>query len=52
MRTITMPHVHLVDKKALLRANRALALGLLWGGLAFCVVAAAVYDVRHWFAAW
>ena len=48
-----MPHLgQLVDKKAVLRANTALALGIVWSGLAFCAIAAAIYDVRHWFAAW
>jgi hypothetical protein len=48
-----MPHLlHLVDRPALVRANTALLLGLVWGGLAACAIAAMVYDFRHWFGAW
>ena len=48
-----MPHLaHLIDKKVVLRANRALALGLVWASLAFCALAAVVYDIHHWIKAW
>jgi len=48
-----MPHLlHLGDRKALARANMAVVLGLLWGGLALCAIAASVYDVRNWFGGW
>lgn len=50
MRMITMP-LALVDKKTVLRANMALVLGIVWGGLAFCAIAAVIYDVRHWIGA-
>jgi hypothetical protein len=40
----------LLDKHVIERANAALLLSLLWGGLAACVVAALVYDVARWFA--
>ncbi|MDC7787109.1 hypothetical protein PQJ75_30585 [Rhodoplanes sp. TEM] len=43
---------HLVEKDTLIRANRTFSLGLVWGGLAVCVMAAAVYDVGHWVGAW
>jgi hypothetical protein len=47
-----MPHVaHFSDNKAVVRAN-AVVLGLVWGGLAFCVIAAVAYDVHNWFNAW
>lgn len=53
MRTMAMPHLaHHVDKKAVLRANLALVLGLVWGGLAFCAIAALAYDIHRWFWAW
>jgi hypothetical protein len=41
---------HLVDKHFVQRANTALMLGLLWGALAACVIAALVYDVARWVA--
>jgi len=50
IRMITMP-LALVDKKTILRANMALVLGIVWGGLAFCAIAAVIYDVRHWIGA-
>jgi len=34
------------------RANTALLLTLVWGGLAACAVGAAVYDLGRLFAAW
>jgi hypothetical protein len=37
---------------AVIRANRALLLGLLWGALFACVAVASVYDVGRWFNAW
>lgn len=45
-----MPH-HLVDRDTLIRANRAVALGLVWVGIA-CVIAASLFDVGRWFGAW
>jgi hypothetical protein len=37
---------------AVIRANRTLLLGLLWGALFGCVAVASVYDVGRWFGAW
>jgi hypothetical protein len=37
---------------SVLRANRALALSLLWAALAACVVSSVIYDVGHWLSAW
>ena len=37
---------------AVIRANRTLLLGLLWGALFGCVAVASVYDVGRWFNAW
>ena len=34
------------------RANRAVALTLVWSGLAVCMLAACVYDVGRWIEAW
>ena len=41
-----------LDKHLLARANTALLLTLVWGGLAACAIAAAVYDVSHWIKHW
>jgi len=46
----TKPVAHLLDRHFFERANAALLLSLLWGGLAACIVAALVYDVTRWFA--
>jgi hypothetical protein len=36
---------HLVDKRFVERANTALLLGILWSGLALCVLGALSYDI-------
>ncbi|MBI5114447.1 MAG: hypothetical protein HZA68_20990 [Rhodovulum sp.] len=43
---------HLVEKDTFVRVNRNIALGLVWGGLAVSVIAAAVFDVGRWVGAW
>jgi hypothetical protein len=43
---------HLVEKQFLLRANNALVLSLVGGGLAACAVAAIVIDVTRWITDW
>ena len=43
---------HLVDKRLVERANTMLVLGILWSGLAICVLGALSYDIAHWFSAW
>ena len=43
---------HLVDKKLVERANAMLLMGILWSGLAVCVLGALSYDNAHWFGAW
>ncbi len=43
---------HLVEKETLVRANVAVLLGLVWGGLAASVIVACVYDVGRWLAVW
>jgi len=39
---------HLVDKHFVQRANTALMLSILWGGLAACMFGALAYDIAHW----
>ena len=39
---------HHVDKQLVQRANTALMLSILWGGLAACVIGATIYDIAQW----
>jgi hypothetical protein len=41
---------HLVEKRFLARANSALLLGLVCGGLAVCALGAVAFDLSRWFA--
>jgi hypothetical protein len=43
---------HLVEKEFLLRANSAVLLTIVCGGLAVCALGAAVYDLGRLVAAW
>jgi hypothetical protein len=43
---------HLVDKEFLVRANRAVLLGAVGGGLVFCAAAASIYDIGYWLGFW
>ena len=43
---------HLVEKQFLLRANSALILTLIGGGLVACSFGAIIYDVGRWIDAW
>lgn len=43
---------HLVDKHSLARANSALLLTLVGGGLAACAVGAVIYDLGKLFSVW
>jgi hypothetical protein len=43
---------HLVDKNLVERANTVLVLGILWAGLAICVLGALAYDIAHWLEGW
>ena len=43
---------HLVDKRLVERANTMRVLGILWSGLAICVLGALSYDIADWFGAW
>ena len=44
--------VHLVDRQFVERANAMLLLGILWGGLAACVIGALAYDIAYWLEGW
>jgi hypothetical protein len=44
--------VHLVEKHYLLRANTALLLTLVWGGLAACAFGAVIFDVGRLLNVW
>jgi hypothetical protein len=39
---------HLLDRHLLERANTAVMLAVLWGGLAVCVIGATIYDIARW----
>ena len=43
---------HLVDKDFVQRANTAVLLSILWGGLAACAIGAMIYDIAHLVNAW
>jgi len=43
---------HIVEKRTLLRANSALLLTLVGGGLAACAVGAVIYDIGRVIGAW
>jgi hypothetical protein len=43
---------HLVDKQFVQRANTAVLLSILWGGLAACAIGAMIYDIAYWLKAW
>jgi hypothetical protein len=45
----TKAMAHRIEKHTLQRANAAVLLTLLWGGLAACAVGALVYDITRWF---
>jgi hypothetical protein len=43
---------HFMEKETLLRANSALLLAIVGGGLASCAVGAVVYDIGRVVGAW
>jgi len=43
---------HFMEKETLLRANSALLLAIVGGGLAACAVGAVVYDIGRVLGAW
>jgi hypothetical protein len=52
VRTTTMAHLHLMEKQTLLRANSALLLTFVGGGLAACAVGAIIFDIGRLVGAW
>jgi len=40
---------HIADKSFVERATAVLLLGLLWSGLAACILGALSYDIAYWF---
>jgi hypothetical protein len=40
--------MHLATTERISRVNRAVLLGIIWGGFAICAVGAAVYDIALW----
>jgi len=40
---------HIADKSFIERATAVLLLGLLWSGLAACILGALSYDIAYWF---
>jgi hypothetical protein len=43
---------HLVEKESIVRANTAMMLTLVWGGLAACALGAVIFDFGRIFAIW
>jgi hypothetical protein len=43
---------HLVEKETLLRANSAMMLTLIGGGLIVCALGAVIFDIGRAFGAW
>jgi len=43
---------HLVEKETLSRANSALMVTLIGGGLVICALGAVVFDIGRMFAVW
>lgn len=43
---------HRIERQVLLRANTAVMLTLVWGGLAVCALGALLYDVARWVDVW
>jgi hypothetical protein len=47
-----MSHHHLVERETFIKANTALMLTFVWGGLAACAVGATVFDIGRMLAVW
>jgi len=43
------PTAHIADKSFVERAETVLMLGVLWSGLAACMLGALSYDIAYWF---
>ena len=52
MRNRTNAMAHLIEKQRLLRANSAVLLALVGGGLAACAVGAVIFDIGRMLGAW
>jgi len=50
MREKAQAMAHPIEKQFLERANSALLLGLVCGGLAICAFGAVAFDLSRWFA--
>jgi hypothetical protein len=48
----TTAMAHLMEKETLLRANSALLLAFVGGGLVVCAVGAVIYDIGRMVGAW
>ena len=44
--------IHLVEKESFVRANTAMMLALVWGGLAVCALGAVIFDLGRVFSIW
>jgi hypothetical protein len=44
--------IHLAEKQFFWRANSALLIAIVGGGLLACVFGATVYDIGHWLTVW
>jgi hypothetical protein len=49
IRHIGTSSAHIADKSFVERATTVLLLGLLWSGLAACILGALSYDIAYWF---
>jgi hypothetical protein len=43
------PAAHIADRSFVERATTVLLLGILWSGLAACILGALSYDIARWF---
>jgi hypothetical protein len=50
MRLSISPLSYFVDRQFLARANTFALLGVLWGALLACVIAALIFDINRWLA--
>lgn len=50
MRLSISPLSHFVDRQFVARANTVVLLGVLWGALLACAVAALIFDINRWLA--
>jgi hypothetical protein len=48
MRLSISPLSHFVDRQFVTRANTFVLLGVLWGALLGCAIAALIFDINRW----